>query len=482
MLFGLSVLLAATTSSAQVFDGQARELLRKMQQQPNDLARYVYLVQAMPDLSAWNKQLAAQYVSFSQCELGIYSQAVLSFPLSISMPPNLELPRVDQWRGVPAAQAITAMARDRRLVMINEAHHDAHTRQLTLELLPRLRALGFNYFAAEALLAADSSLSERGYPVQGSGTEYLREPLYGDIVRTALRLGYHVIAYDAGTPGQGRERQQARNLYRQVFAHDPTARLFVHAGYAHIDKAPGRLANMEPMSMLLKELSGLESLSIDQTEFLEVSLDEADAYHRLVKAFPTTQPEVLLSRAGGKPWSAQPTLYDVNVILPPSLSMAAFGEKTSTPAEPDAGSAPSHDTPDAMPTSMTAIMLRPQLGMATYGEDSPRGRESSTSAARPHGRSALVTTTVMQRPAWLSLDGQRHAFPISTALCKAITPCVVEARYANESDHAIAADRYAFMAGNSSSTLYLRPGNYQLRASNVFGGTLSAQTLTIPEH
>lgn len=485
ILFGLNVLLAAAPACAQVFDGGARELLRNMQRQPNDLARYVYLLQAMPGLSSRNRQLAAQFFSFSQCELGLYTQAVLSFPLSIDAPSKLDLPRPDQWRGVPAADAIAAMARDRRIVMVNEAHHNAHTRQLTLELLPRLRALGFNYFAAEALLPTDARLSKRGYPVKRSGTEYLREPLYGEIVRSALRLGYHVIAYDAGTSGQARERQQARNLYRQVFAQDPSARLFVHAGYAHIDKAPGRLADMEPMGMILKQLSGHEPLSIDQTEFMEVGWDQGDAYHRLIKAFPTTQPEVLLSRADGKPWSAQPTQYDVNVILPASVSMAAFGVTPSTLAEPAARATVPHDATRETPPSIMSVILRPLQSTAAFGQDPGPGGEPGMRTGRSRGSPrqaapALVASTLMQRPSWLALDGQRHPFPISTALCKSITPCVVEALYANESDNAIAADRYAFMADHRSSTLYLRPGNYQLRASNIFGAILSAKKVDIP--
>lgn len=440
MLVVLSALVHPTAGSAQVFDRAASDLLRNMQKQPTDLARYVYLAQAMPGLSARNRQLAAQYLSFSQCELGIYTQAVLSFPLVITPPAGLELPAPQEWRAAPAADSIAALAADRRIVMINEAHHDAHTRQLTLELLPRLRALGFNYFAAEALLPADTDLNARGYPLKSSGTEYLREPLYGDIVRTALRFGYHVITYDTSSPGQGREREQARNLYRQTLARDPSARLFVHAGYAHIDKAPGRLGDLRPMGEILQELSGQQPLSIDQTAFLEVGLGQGDAYHRLATAFPATGPQVLLARTDGKPWSAQPKLYDVNVILPPVLSMAAFGVAANDAAEPPASNAD--------------------------------GSLQTTQVA--------AAGSFMQRPAWLSLEGKRRPIPISTSLCEGVTPCVVEALYANEADEAIAADRYAFLAAPASSTLYLRPGAYRLRAANMFGRTLSSQTLQVP--
>ncbi len=439
-----SALLSAATAGAQTFDHPALQLLQTMQQQPNDLARYAYLLQVMPSLSAPNQQLAAQFVSFSQNELGLYTQAVLSFPLTAHPPDSLVLPSVEQWHGVAAVDAIATLAAKRRIVLINEAHHNAQTRRLTLALLPRLRALGFNYFAAEALLPNDTNLSQRGYPITHSGTEYLRDPLYGDIVRSALRLGFHVIAYDVGTTGQAREDTQAENLYRAVFARDPTARLFVHAGYAHIDKTIGRLNALRPMAMRLQKLTGLEPLSIDQTEFLESGWDKTDPYHRLIAAFPSTEPEILQNRADGTPWSARPALYDVNVILPVALNMAAFGD-----VHPYGGE------------------LSGKLTRLQTAQRSPL---------------ASTMTNIMQRPQWLSLNGQRQPVPITAALCRSAIPCVVEARYANESDHAITADRYAFMLDHTNSTLYLRPGNYRLRATDIRDKILSAQTLTVQTH
>lgn len=129
--------------------------------------------------------------------------------------------------------------------------------------------LGFTHFAAEALDKRDTELAHRGYALATSGSEYLREPLYGDIVREAIRLGFVIVPYESSdmTP-KIRENSQADNLYRRVFMADPAARLFVHAGYAHIDKAPGGLGeDVRPMAMELKRLSGFDPLSINQTVF-----------------------------------------------------------------------------------------------------------------------------------------------------------------------------------------------------------------------
>ncbi|TPG51489.1 hypothetical protein EAH75_07225 [Rhodanobacter glycinis] len=420
---------------AQNFSPAAIAMFNALNQQPNDLARYVYLVRTMPELPVSDRALAMQMFASTEDELGLYNEALRDFPLKSHVAADTTLPTVAEWKSADAADVITKLAGDHRLVLINEAHHDAHTRQLTLALLPRLRALGFNYFAAEALLDKDDQLMQRGYPVKSSGTEYLREPSYGDIVRLAIKLGFKVVSYDVdnGTT-QERELGQAENLNRKVFARDPNARLFVHAGYAHIDKAKGRLGKTLPMAVQLQKLTGIVPLSIDQTQFREQIPSEQDAYQNLIAAFKPEGPTVLLNRAGNQPWSAHPELYDLNVILPPSgLGAVESGY--------------------VQPSTIVHDMVRSQPMLAHF-----------------------VNT---QRPEWLTLHDQRFPYTVSTTLCKVTTPCVVDAHYIDESNDAIAADRYTFMQGDTVSKLYLRPGRYRLRAWDIRGRTLSEQVINV---
>jgi len=420
---------------AQTFSTAAVKMFHELDQQPNDLARYVYLVKTIPELPVSDRQLAMQMFASTEDELGLYNEAIRDFPLKSRGAADTTLPTTVEWKPVSAADVITKLASDRRTLLVNEAHHDAHTRQLTLALLPRLRALGFNYFAAEALVDEDAALMQRGYPTITSGTEYLREPSYGDIVRMALKLGYTVVSYDVDKSNtQDRETGQANNLYKKVFAKDPNARLFIHAGYAHIDKAKGRLGNTIPMAMQLQKLTGIEPLSVDQTQFREQIPSEPDAYQQLIKEFPPDGPTVLVNRITSKPWSARPDMYDVNVILPPTGQGAL-------------------DSGYVQPSTIVHDMVRVQPMLAHY-----------------------VNT---QRPEWLTLNNERFPYTVSTALCKVTAPCVVDAHYIDESNDAIAADRYAFMQNDTSSKLYLRPGSYRLRAWDIRGRTLSEQVITV---
>ncbi|WP_329740975.1 hypothetical protein [Dyella sp. A6] len=438
----VAVLLLSTAASAQSFDPVEIRLFRTLFALPSALARYTYLQNEMPHLNADDRIVAMQMLASAESELGLYNRAVFSFPIKVSPPPGLVLPTAAQWRPAGAVDVIARLAAHRHIVMVNEAHHDAQTRVLALALLPRLYALGFRYFAAEALVDTDPGLQKRGYPVRSSGTEYLHEPIYGEIVREAIRLGFTIVPYDIEhqVAEQARETGQAENLYREVFAKHPDAHLFVLAGYAHIDKAKGRLGDITPMAMHLEALSGHVPLSIDQTQFLETGLQDTDNYHRLIARFRPTRPIVLINRSDGKVWSADPKLYDANVILPPALSMKSFGNSQSVDGQMYKNVAdPAH------------------LSLSTF-----------------------MALDKMFRPAWLSLGGKRQAFPISAALCRKQLPCVVEAQYADESDNAIAADRYAFLQESAITNLYLFPGKYHLRAIDSRGKTLDEQAITIP--
>jgi hypothetical protein len=428
----------APPALAQDFSPAAVEMFHGLRQQPNDLARYVYLVKTMQELPATDRPLAMQMFASVENELGLYNEALRDFPLKSRMTADTTIPTATQWKAADAVDVIARQAADRRIVLVNEAHHDAHTRQLTLALLPRLRALGFDHFAAEALLDKDTSLMNRGYPTQASGSEYLREPSYGEIVRTALKLGFKVVSYDVDSRStHERETGQARNLYRKVFAKNPDARLFVHAGYAHIDKAKGRLGNTVPMAMQLQQLAGIELLSIDQTQFREQIPSESDAYTELAKNFPSKDPFVLVDRTTGKPWSAHPDRYDINVLLPPAAGQRAV------------------ESGYTQPSTIVHDMVRNQ--------------------------SMLAHQVNTQRPEWLTLHDERFPYTVSTTLCRVTTPCVVDAHYIDEDEDAIAADRYAFMQGDTASKLYLRPGRYRLRAWDIRGKTLSQQVITIRE-
>lgn len=218
----------------------------------------------------------------------------------------------------PAVDAIPELARGYRIVLLNEAHNIPLTRSLTVQLLGRLRREGYNYFAAETLYESDTALSSRGYPVDASGF-YTREPVYAEMVRTALKLGFKVIAYEASSDAgssDARETEQARNINEQVFKADPEARLVVNAGYSHIVKS-GVYLHGASMAEHLYKLTRLPMLSIEQTMLYPHPSSSGDhPWYTAVMQQLHPQVPVVFVNAAGKPWALRPG-YDVSVFFPP---------------------------------------------------------------------------------------------------------------------------------------------------------------------
>lgn len=311
--------LDAQTAAAAF--AQLNALQRRAETLPNALAVHGFLRAQYQLSGGLTRDFLGQVLAANDAELGNYEGAVREFS---PRPPALRstvgaTPDATKFRPFDAADAIATLARDRRVVMINEAHHVGETRLLTLALLPRLHELGFTHFAVEGLDEHDRDLAARGYPTRASGP-YIREPLYGDIVRTALRLGFIVVPYEstrADADLDGREEDQARHILERVFRGHAAARLFVHAGYAHVHRRSDYL-DADTLAMRLKRMTGFDPLSIDQTILRPVAAaGEYSDYRELVRRFAVNSATVLL-HSDGSPWSLEPDFYDVSVILPPT--------------------------------------------------------------------------------------------------------------------------------------------------------------------
>ena len=175
-----------------------------------------------------------------------------------------------------AVREIAERARSTRLVMINEAHHVSMHRALTTELLPALWKEGYRYLAVEAagqVMSRDSN----AIPTLKSGT-YVKDPVFADMLRAAVRLGFTVVPYDSFAVGcvatadapmkcfSARDSLAAAKLYRQVFARDPQAKVVVHAGYSHVVERPRSARGAKPVAYWLAAMTGIDPLTVDQTE------------------------------------------------------------------------------------------------------------------------------------------------------------------------------------------------------------------------
>jgi hypothetical protein len=380
-------------------------LTKEASAQPNLLATYEFYKRHLND-SPELRSVTVQVMAGLAATMGAYEQAESLYPNPIGeVRPSGPLLAPENYVAVDAADEIVALAHDRRIVMVNEAHHLAQTRLLTLELLPKLRRLGFTHFAAEAIDAHDEALASRGYPNDKTGS-YVQEPIFGEIVRTALRLGFVVVPYESlrtDADPDRRENDQARHIVDRVFARSPNARLFVEAGYSHIHKRADQFFT-EPLAQRLAQRTHYTPLCVDQTVMRAAAGKESGNYTHLIDVFHITAPTVLVARDTQLSWSTSPALFDVSVILPP-----------------------------------------------------------------PHD--------VDGRPDWLTLGGTR--LPIHVTVPSTTRPYLVEARYAAENDDAVPADRELIDHAAAFPTLYLKPGDYRLRAVDAANTVLIQQSMHV---
>ncbi|HTI93426.1 MAG TPA: hypothetical protein VL727_22665 [Puia sp.] len=220
---------------------------------------------------------------------------------------------------VNARHYINYAAKGRRVVMINEAFAKPLHRAFTLSLLSDFYRQGFRYLAMEML----DNFSNQSLTRENMHTGYYAsEPVAGELVRTALEMGFTLVSYEdtaaaQHTPNQ-RDSIQAENLY-SVIAKDSTAKILVHASFAHISKKQGPDGHI-PMALAFWRRSGIEPLSIDQTDMTEESNFGYGRviYQAYLQKFPLTEPSIALMNNAPVNVTDK-DLYDLSVIHPPTV-------------------------------------------------------------------------------------------------------------------------------------------------------------------
>lgn len=266
-LFGVMVLctflvgvVSATKASPQTFQAALDRYIASRDQ----------LVPAWRQLHTthWpdNPSYVRQMLATADAMVGRYAQARQEFERAFDRPQ----PKSTGCSGAMGEgnfeEWLSARAATVDLVMINEAHTEPVTRALVYQMLPLLRRQGYTILAMEALYDSDiaRSIDARGYPLDDKAAlYYLREPIEGEVLREAKRLGFRLMSYEhwANAP-DAREAGQAANLAAILKEH-PGAKVFVVAGHGHVYRQDGRMAQR------LAEIYAKPFLSINQLGWQE---------------------------------------------------------------------------------------------------------------------------------------------------------------------------------------------------------------------
>jgi tetratricopeptide (TPR) repeat protein len=223
---------------------------------------------------------------------------------------DLTSPKIDDYEPQTAIETIASLADQNQVVMINEEHDTPLYRAFTTRLLPVLYAKGFRYLAAETFGNTEEATT-CGYPTHKTGF-YTNDPVFGEMVRAALRLGFKVVPYEASAETLGecrkqqkaadfcqneRERAQAQNLYDRILKNDPQAKVLVHVGRGHNQQL--KLETWAQMGWHFKEITKITPLSVNQmwSERSEPKY-EGGLYRYVVNKWKFKEPSVFRNKAG----------------------------------------------------------------------------------------------------------------------------------------------------------------------------------------
>lgn len=180
-----------------------------------------------------------------------------------------------------AVKEILLQSASRKAVFFNEAHFSPQTRVFITALLKPLYDQGYRYLASELVYQTDTMINIRKYPIIQKTGFYTNEPYCGDLIRTALDIGFTVLGYedtedcnwDPKNPTfciQQRETNQAKNIIAKVYVKDPNAKLIVHAGWQHIEEKKSD-NGISQMALVFKNETGIDPLTIEQGLMIEHS-------------------------------------------------------------------------------------------------------------------------------------------------------------------------------------------------------------------
>ncbi len=228
---------------------------------------------------------------------------------------------VDQHTFVEARDFILQKAEEEQVIMINEAHHIPYHRSFVHGLLKGLYEKGFRYLAVETL--SDDDINALGYPDHSSGF-YSREPLFGEMLREALKTGFRLVPYESQQEcadesddryycSTFRDSVQAVNIKERIFEEDTGAKVLVFAGYDHIHK--GSHNSWIKMAQFVERMTGIEPFCVDQTTMME-SLNlayENRTYYSVMELVAPEEPVIAVKEE--KPYAHGP-FVDATVFHP----------------------------------------------------------------------------------------------------------------------------------------------------------------------
>ena len=163
----------------------------------------------------------------------------------------------DVYKDSAVFNKIGQIAKENKVIMLNEDHYYPKHRLFAMGLLEILKANGYNYLSLEAFNYG----SEKDFIPNYKNGLYTDEPYFAHFIRRAKELGFTISGHENFDKNTEREIGQAKKILK-ILDKDPNAKIFVYVGHSHIEKEKG---SKKWMAEHFKELSGINPVTINQT-------------------------------------------------------------------------------------------------------------------------------------------------------------------------------------------------------------------------
>ncbi len=270
--------------------------------------RVDFVVEADPELEDSREMMAPEYIYKFSSQIAPDKKARHSFigryvnkwncdGRSGEQPKTVELNNLKNSRPVNAQKLINESLNKEKALFFNEYPDHPQNRAFVSTMLDDLFAAGFTYFFMEDVVASDKELNNRAYPVINSGY-YVKDPVYGDLIRQALQKGFEVVSYEP-TKAQiekaitiikrtakfsdpallqqcARDWARAMNINR-IYKKDPAAKIVVLTSRGNIKEVSSN--GFKTMASWFHTFTKINPLTIDQRTFTEkCTIDEDPLY------------------------------------------------------------------------------------------------------------------------------------------------------------------------------------------------------------
>ena len=200
--------------------------------------------------------------------------------------------------------------KSKKIIIFNEAHDRVQTRTFVLSILFDLKRCGVKYLAIETL---NEKRDLQG--VNASTGYYSNEPIFAQLIREAMKLGFNLISYDdINYNGNMRDSIQAVNLLRKITIGNQTEKTVVLSGYDHCAES-SFVPGMNTMGTYLKKLSKIDPLTINQIALVEASANDLGAKLYLDNIYNIDSVKAL-NKIDAQFLGLDSTLYDIYLYFP----------------------------------------------------------------------------------------------------------------------------------------------------------------------